>query len=311
MRGTLALLWTLCALVVPQAGVGESDNCPPGLPDGLCLSEAWQTVELEHEDRMARLMRVAEGRLGFSFDTEVVTAAEHGLTGFPADIPVLRVTAAQDVFFDSGKSEIRQEAYPLLEIISESLRNEPPDVAVFVAGHTDSRGTEEFNFTLGIARAEAVAEALARRGVYQAEIYKISFGELMPFAPNDTAAGRSRNRRVEFLFAGQSRAIVEVLQRQAVELCSDGDSDADTSCRKSITLNAEQISVAPSAREEILRLNRIETELSLNQSITPVEVTLQRQEIELQRNRIPIEMTIKRIPIELTSESIPATSTLP
>lgn len=308
MRGKLALICTLLAVGLPVAGFSQSENCPPGLPDGLCLSEAWQTVGIEHEDRMARLMRVAEGRLGFSFETEVVTAAEHGLANFPADIPVLRVTAAQDVFFDSGKSEIRSEAYPLLEIIAESLRNEPPDVAVFVSGHTDSRGSEELNFALGIERAEAVAEALARRGVYQAEIYKISFGELVPIASNDTAAGRARNRRVEFLFAGQSQAIVEVLQRQAVELCSNSGIEGATPCQRSITLNAEQISVDPAAREEILRLNRLETELNANRSITTVEVSQQRQAIEQQRIRIPVEATVNRIPIELTSDSIPATA---
>lgn len=305
------LICTLCALVLPQTSLGQSDNCPAGLPDGLCLSEAWQTVGLEHEDRIARLIRLAEGRLGFSFDTEVVTAADHGLVDFPTDIPVLRVTAAQDVFFDTGKSVIRREAYPLLEIISESLRNEPPDVAIFVAGHTDSRGSEEFNFTLGLERAEAVAEALVRRNVYQAEIYKISFGELMPIASNNTAGGRAQNRRVEFLFAGHSQAIVEVLQRQAVVLCNDRGLEAATPCRRSITLEAEQIGVTPTAREEILRLNRIEAELKLNSSIKAVEISQEQQAIELQRSVIPIEITVKRIPIELTSDSIPTANAAP
>lgn len=296
----VALMMVTAAGILPAGAFADDLACPPGLPQGLCLSEAWETIGVEHEDRMNRLKRLSDGTVGFTFSTENVPAAEHKLDAFPTDIPVLRVTADQDVFFDTGRSEIRREAYKLLDIIAKSLQNEPPDVVLFVAGHTDSRGSIESNFDLGMQRAEAVSSALVRRGIYQAEIYQISFGELMPIASNDNARNRARNRRVEFLFAGQSPAIVNVLQRQAVSLCDDvEDADGDT-CRKNISLSAELVSVSLEGQQQVLELNKAEQSILADTSLTAVEVSEKRQAIEVERNRIPVEIKDKRIAIELS-----------
>lgn len=87
---------------------------------------AWETVGVEHADRMSRLTRLSRGEQRFSFHVDIVSAGEHSLAGFPTDIPVLRVVAQQDVFFDSGSDKIRPEAYRLLDIITDSLKLEPP-----------------------------------------------------------------------------------------------------------------------------------------------------------------------------------------
>src|SRR5690606_16943151 len=83
--------------------VARGAECPPGTPVGIPCLEAWETVDLEHNDRIARLTRLAGGTLSFEFYAEYIEPSDHELEAFPVQIPVLRIVAGQDVFFDSGK----------------------------------------------------------------------------------------------------------------------------------------------------------------------------------------------------------------
>lgn len=66
-----------------------------------------------------------------------------------------------------------------------------------VVGHTDSKGTDEYNTGLGQRRANTVTSGLVKRGVPASQLQTSSMGERQPIASNDTAAGRAENRRVE------------------------------------------------------------------------------------------------------------------
>jgi len=66
-----------------------------------------------------------------------------------------------------------------------------------VLGHTDSTGSDAYNQTLSVNRAQAVANYLSARGVASARIGVRGFGETQPIATNATEAGRAQNRRVE------------------------------------------------------------------------------------------------------------------
>ena len=68
-----------------------------------------------------------------------------------------------------------------------------------VVGHTDSTGAEAYNQQLSEARASSVARYLESQGVLPARIISRGAGELNPIASNDTAQGRSLNRRVEII----------------------------------------------------------------------------------------------------------------
>ena len=278
-------------------------ECVASLTDGLpCISEAWELVGQEHLDRIDRLNRLSEDDVAFRFSTDVVTQEEHGLQAFPADIPVLRVVADQDIFFDTGSDTIRPEALKLLDIIADSLKREPPDVSLFVAGHTDARGSDDYNMDLGLRRAQSVAAALVRRGIYQAEIFRLSFGEATPIASNDTVAGRARNRRVEFLFAAKTAAIVTVLERQHVEVCAEKYQDEFGRCRLPITFEATRVEVPVSAQSEVVLLDEQIRAIEDDNRLTSVEVEEHRQEIEVRRERIPIQFAPVKIPITIIPE---------
>ena len=198
----LIITSTLSALPVYASDCVRPENYPKELP---CPQQPWETVQIEHDDRIARLSRLSAGVTNFGFSTTIITAEEHQIPEYPVDIPVLRVIAEAKYFFDTGSDEIRPEAYNAIYTIAESLKREPPDVALFVAGHTDSRGSESYNLGLGKKRARSVARALATHGVYQAHIHSVSFGETMPISSNSNEMGRSQNRRVEFLFGARPR----------------------------------------------------------------------------------------------------------
>jgi outer membrane protein OmpA-like peptidoglycan-associated protein len=67
-----------------------------------------------------------------------------------------------------------------------------------VAGHTDSTGSEAYNYELGQRRAAGVARYLiTRKGIDPLQVTTMSYGKSMPIADNATWEGRSKNRRVE------------------------------------------------------------------------------------------------------------------
>lgn len=100
-----------------------------------------------------------------------------------------------DVMFESGSGALRRSAYAKLAGIARVLARHP-DSLIDVVGHTDNRDTAEENHRLADRRAEAVRDELVRHGVHPDRLATFAEGEAQPVAPNDTAAGRARNRRV-------------------------------------------------------------------------------------------------------------------
>jgi outer membrane protein OmpA-like peptidoglycan-associated protein len=78
-----------------------------------------------------------------------------------------------------------------------------PETKVIIEGHTDSRGSEDYNEQLSQRRAQAVQDALAMRGIDRSRVETVGRGEAYPVASNDTAAGRQQNRRVDIVFSDQ------------------------------------------------------------------------------------------------------------
>ncbi len=201
--------------------------------------QAWQVfVRLEHCDRMKRLRRLSEAlppdqRPRFY---EGVVPASRLPSSFGTDLPVLRVVFPDRTFFDTGRSSLRPEARQVAAIVADSLRREPPDVAMFVAGHADSRGSDEANEVLSESRADTVARAIYRLGVSFSSIWRIGFGEDMPIRGGMTDADYAMNRRVEFLFAAKPEAVgVWLADQQFEELCQSGNSTDLAECRRNLT----------------------------------------------------------------------------
>ncbi|HET7587130.1 MAG TPA: OmpA family protein [Gammaproteobacteria bacterium] len=116
----------------------------------------------------------------------------------PRQTPEGIVLTLGDVLFGFDEAELNPSATPTLDELAEFLSNNP-EVQVVINGYTDSVGSEVYNERLSRARAEAVAGALERRGITSARLTTHGYGESNPIATNATEAGRTKNRRVEFV----------------------------------------------------------------------------------------------------------------
>jgi outer membrane protein OmpA-like peptidoglycan-associated protein len=104
------------------------------------------------------------------------------------------------VNFDFDKSNIRADARPILDEATNTLKAEG-GIAIISEGHTDSRGTDEYNQQLSLRRAAAVRDYLVKGGIAADRIRVEGYGESKPVASNDTDDGRAQNRRVELRVA--------------------------------------------------------------------------------------------------------------
>ncbi|ALQ39009.1 hypothetical protein RN87_00140 [Fusobacterium hwasookii ChDC F174] len=101
------------------------------------------------------------------------------------------------VHFEFNKSEVGSEFNDLLTNLKEFV--EENDYVVTIVGHTDSIGSNKYNFGLSERRAESAKKRLLELGLSSERILGIEGrGEEEPIATNETAEGRAQNRRVEF-----------------------------------------------------------------------------------------------------------------
>lgn len=102
---------------------------------------------------------------------------------------------ASHIYFESGKSIIKEESKPELDNLIAILKRNP-QVSVDIEGHTDNTGDAEMNLQLSKERAAAVKQYLQDGGVESNHLDSHGYGETQPIGSNDTKAGRAKNRRV-------------------------------------------------------------------------------------------------------------------
>jgi OOP family OmpA-OmpF porin len=110
------------------------------------------------------------------------------------------VYAFNNIHFATNSALLEKVDQPDLEKILSYLKSNS-EISVTVTGHTDSIGTNENNYNLSVARADAVKKYFMDHGIAAGRISTQGAGETKPVAPNKTEQGRALNRRVEFLFA--------------------------------------------------------------------------------------------------------------
>ena len=109
----------------------------------------------------------------------------------------MKNTLTQVIYFDYDKSELRDDARAILDA-KVPLLQRFNQVRVRISGHTDDRGSDQYNMSLGQARAFAARRYLELRGVDPSRIDIVSFGEERPSATGESEESWSRNRRDEF-----------------------------------------------------------------------------------------------------------------
>jgi len=103
------------------------------------------------------------------------------------------------IFFDFNKSELRPE---YLDIITQHGRYlaQNPTGRARLEGHTDERGTREYNIALGESRAKTIARMLQLQGVSSAQLRTVSYGEELPVDEAHNEGAWTKNRRVNIIY---------------------------------------------------------------------------------------------------------------
>lgn len=112
-------------------------------------------------------------------------------------IEIGQVVRLNNVFFDFDKWDLRPESFVELDRVVKLLK-ENPTIEIELSAHTDSYGTDDYNFKLSDNRAKSCVEYIISQGIDSSRVTSHGYGETMPVATNETAEGRQLNRRVEF-----------------------------------------------------------------------------------------------------------------
>ena len=112
-------------------------------------------------------------------------------------ITATRSTFAEMIFFDYDKADLSAESRATLDAKLPIL-NANPSIRIRIAGHTDDRGSDEYNIALGQRRAAAAKRYLVSQGIAEDRIDVVSFGEERALVLGDDEGAWSQNRRDEF-----------------------------------------------------------------------------------------------------------------
>lgn len=110
---------------------------------------------------------------------------------------IAEVMAEGGIVFQFGRETMRPDSLQRLRRIADILK-ECPQVAFVVEGHTDSDGNPDQNRDLSERRAASVVSVLIRQGIAASRLSAEGLGQTRPLVPNDSAANKARNRRIEF-----------------------------------------------------------------------------------------------------------------
>jgi len=145
----------------------------------------------------------AKGYLFYSQNYELDHGVERDWTWKPDEVNIAmsRMESGQrltlrNVFFETNRSEVKEESQVELNKLAEILRNNPA-MRIELGGHTDNVGRPEDNRRLSEARAKAVYDYLVSHGISSDRMTFKGYGESQPVAPNDTEENRQQNRRTE------------------------------------------------------------------------------------------------------------------
>jgi len=126
------------------------------------------------------------------------TKENHGCPEIKKETVAKVQKAANSIFFQTGKAVILAKSNTQLNEVVKVLKADPT-LNVDIKGHTDNVGKPETNQRLSQQRADAVKAYLVKKGVDESRLTSTGYGDAQPIAPNTTAAGRQKNRRVEMM----------------------------------------------------------------------------------------------------------------
>ncbi len=170
-----------------------------------------ENIRFEHCLRSLRFLRLAGERDVAAPLIEALDLTAGAIPGIDYDVPALRLAWENQTFFDSDDDQLIEGVLPILDFVASAVGRDIGDVQLYVVGHTDSRGADDYNQDLSRRRGRAVVERLGVAGIPYHQMTYTGMGERQPVASNSTEAGQALNRRVEFVISAFRRANHELV----------------------------------------------------------------------------------------------------
>ena len=195
-----------CETINPYTGETQTSNATKGALIGAAAGAVVGLVtgdnaveRRQHALIGAGIGALAGGGIGYYMDVQEAKLRQK-MAG--TGVSVTRVgdnitlNMPGNITFETASSNLNGDFFRVLDGVSE-VTKEFEKTLIEVAGHTDSRGSNDYNQALSEQRADAVARYLESQGVMPLRIITVGLGEDMPVANNSTSAGQLLNRRVE------------------------------------------------------------------------------------------------------------------
>lgn len=170
------------------------------------INQLQSVIDAQNAKVADLLNSVKDALLGFSTD-ELTVTQKNGK---------VYVAMSDKLLFESGSAQVNKQGKEALGKLAEVLKKQN-DIDVFIEGHTDNKPikTVQFkdNWDLSVVRATSVVRILTQDyGVNPLQIVPSGRGEFMPVDNNETADGRTRNRRTEIIMAPKLDKLMEILE---------------------------------------------------------------------------------------------------
>lgn len=187
---------------VSGALVAWRSDKPECVPIGTAMTDGSGSITQDVSSGMHRLVVTASGHSVVEQAINIVPGANPPvkikLAASKIVLDARQIRILEKVQFEFGKAVIRGASFGLLDEVASVILNAPNIGRVEVGGHTDNKGSDDFNLKLSRDRAYAVREYLIGKGVPADQLVAVGYGETRPIDTNKTEQGREVNRRVEF-----------------------------------------------------------------------------------------------------------------
>ena len=181
-------MWLMAALLLLLPAALMMTACAKrGVTTGTQVDQAALDAERASQEELARQRALEEERLQ---QEQLLSqqAQDAGRTRF----------MNENIYFEFDKSRLLPESQEILRNKADWMRANP-NVTAIIEGHSDERGTTEYNLALGERRAESAKSFLVDLGISPSRLTTISYGEERPLDPRNNEEAWAKNRRAQFV----------------------------------------------------------------------------------------------------------------
>jgi peptidoglycan-associated lipoprotein len=199
MRRAAVISFALATAVIAGTACAKKEPPPPPTPmvDSTAIRDSINRARMEQMRRDSIANAEAARRRQQQIADSIANANRMAAEAAERDAAAMRSTITTVVNYDFDKADLRPDTRAALDMKIPILVANPA-MTIRIAGHTDSRGSGEYNLQLGQRRAAAARDYLTARGVAASRIELVSYGEERPICQSQDEGCWSQNRRAEF-----------------------------------------------------------------------------------------------------------------